>query len=358
MNAVTLILIAPASLLLGAALQILAARLFSARTKGILAFLACLPAVACRGPDGALGPGRPGNRTEPLPLGRSAGPRLPRRRAQRPLCLDGYRPRRLRPALLHRLHGPRQVRHPLLCLDAGLHRRLRRTGLQRQPLLLLSLLGTGRPLLLQPGRLLVHQPRGRRRRAQSPADDPHRGLRPAGGDSGDLPPHRQRSLDRSSRGSCLHRRRLCADAGGAGCQVRASSPAHLDSRGHGRAHTGQRPAARSLLCEGRRLSCLPHAQLRRMARDRWLRLGQRNSGLDRHRHHGRRRDVRHGADRPEAHAGLLHRQPDRLHDDGHRHRHAAGHRRRACSIASITDSSRAACSSPPARCSTPPAPAT
>ena len=45
MNAVTLILIAPCSLLLGAVLQILAARLFSARTKGILAFLACLPSV-------------------------------------------------------------------------------------------------------------------------------------------------------------------------------------------------------------------------------------------------------------------------------------------------------------------------
>jgi multicomponent Na+:H+ antiporter subunit A len=46
MNAETLILIAPCSLLLGAALQILVARLFNARTKGILAFLACLPAVA------------------------------------------------------------------------------------------------------------------------------------------------------------------------------------------------------------------------------------------------------------------------------------------------------------------------
>ena len=45
MNVVTLILIAPCSLLLGAVLQILAARLFSARTKGILAFAACLPAV-------------------------------------------------------------------------------------------------------------------------------------------------------------------------------------------------------------------------------------------------------------------------------------------------------------------------
>ena len=40
-----LILVAPCSLLLGAALQILVARLCSARAKGILAFLTCLPAV-------------------------------------------------------------------------------------------------------------------------------------------------------------------------------------------------------------------------------------------------------------------------------------------------------------------------
>ncbi len=46
MNAETLILVAPCSLLLGAALQILVAKLCSARVKGILAFLACLPAVA------------------------------------------------------------------------------------------------------------------------------------------------------------------------------------------------------------------------------------------------------------------------------------------------------------------------
>ncbi|MGA2349450.1 MAG: proton-conducting transporter membrane subunit [Terracidiphilus sp.] len=46
MNAETLILIAPCSLLLGAALQMLVARFFNARTKGILAFLTCLPAVA------------------------------------------------------------------------------------------------------------------------------------------------------------------------------------------------------------------------------------------------------------------------------------------------------------------------
>src|SRR5258708_8336738 len=45
MTAVTLILVAPCSLLLGAVLQILVAKLCSARTKGILAALSCLPAV-------------------------------------------------------------------------------------------------------------------------------------------------------------------------------------------------------------------------------------------------------------------------------------------------------------------------
>jgi multicomponent Na+:H+ antiporter subunit A len=45
MNAVAVIVAAPCSLLLGAVLQILIARLGSARTKGILALLTCLPAV-------------------------------------------------------------------------------------------------------------------------------------------------------------------------------------------------------------------------------------------------------------------------------------------------------------------------
>ncbi|HEV2487363.1 MAG TPA: proton-conducting transporter membrane subunit [Terracidiphilus sp.] len=45
MTVATLILIAPCSLLLGAALQILVAQLCSARTKGILAFLTCAPAM-------------------------------------------------------------------------------------------------------------------------------------------------------------------------------------------------------------------------------------------------------------------------------------------------------------------------
>ncbi|MGD0347345.1 MAG: proton-conducting transporter membrane subunit [Terracidiphilus sp.] len=45
MDAPTLILMAPCSLVLGAVLQILVGRLCSARAKGILAFLTCLPAV-------------------------------------------------------------------------------------------------------------------------------------------------------------------------------------------------------------------------------------------------------------------------------------------------------------------------
>ncbi len=45
MNAATLILAAPCSLLLGAVLQILAAKFCSSRTKGILAALSCLPSI-------------------------------------------------------------------------------------------------------------------------------------------------------------------------------------------------------------------------------------------------------------------------------------------------------------------------
>ncbi len=45
MTAGTLVLVAPCTLLLGAVLEILAARLLSARSKGTLAFLCCLPAI-------------------------------------------------------------------------------------------------------------------------------------------------------------------------------------------------------------------------------------------------------------------------------------------------------------------------
>jgi NADH:ubiquinone oxidoreductase subunit 5 (subunit L)/multisubunit Na+/H+ antiporter MnhA subunit len=45
MTAVTLILVAPCSLLLGAILQLLVARLCSAKAKGILAVLFCIPSL-------------------------------------------------------------------------------------------------------------------------------------------------------------------------------------------------------------------------------------------------------------------------------------------------------------------------
>jgi hypothetical protein len=91
------------------------------------------------------------------------------------------------------------------------------------------------------------------------------------GDSGALLPHRHRSVDRSRGGAQLHRRRLRADAGGAGRQKRAGPAAHLDSRSHGRAHSGQCAAARGLLCHVRRVSGRAHAQLWRVARGVGLR---------------------------------------------------------------------------------------
>lgn len=60
MSAATLILIAPCSLLIGAALQILVVRLCSARTKGILAALFCLPSLlAVAGTIPMIQAGRP-----------------------------------------------------------------------------------------------------------------------------------------------------------------------------------------------------------------------------------------------------------------------------------------------------------
>jgi len=45
MTAVTLIVVAPCSLLLGAILQLLVARVFSAKAKGVLAVLFCVPSL-------------------------------------------------------------------------------------------------------------------------------------------------------------------------------------------------------------------------------------------------------------------------------------------------------------------------
>ena len=54
----TLILLAPCALLFGAVLQILVARLCSARTKGILAVITSLPAVYAVVATIRMGPGR------------------------------------------------------------------------------------------------------------------------------------------------------------------------------------------------------------------------------------------------------------------------------------------------------------
>ena len=160
----------------------------------------------CGGRHRAFGSQRAGHRSQSAALGRTARARPPRRRAQRALRLHGSVHRRPGAALLYRLHGARQGCDALLLDHARLHRRLHRPGLQRQPVHLLSLLGIGRPLLVHPGRLLVHQPRSRERRAQGAADDAHRRLRPARRNSGALSPHRQCLVDRSCRGAQLHQR--------------------------------------------------------------------------------------------------------------------------------------------------------
>ena len=205
MSAANLILIAPCSLLLGAALQILVAKLCFRADKGNPG-RTVLPAVAdCRRGHGAPGPGRPGDRCEPVRMGWAARAGAARGCAERAVRADGRGHRRIRAALLHRLHGARQVRDALLRHDAGVHRRVRRAGVQRQPVHLLPVLGSGRVVLLQPGGLLVHESRSRERRAQGAADDAHRGLRIAGRHPGDLSSHRKRAVDRSRGGACVHR---------------------------------------------------------------------------------------------------------------------------------------------------------
>ena len=161
MTAATLILIAPCSLLLGALLQLLVARLCSARTKGILAFLSCVPAILAV--IGIIGSVRSGQAVD-LTLFQWDGPlalvlhvdALSVLFALMGTCIGGF-------VLLYSIgymaHDKSATR--FYCHHAGLHRRLHRPRLQRQPLHLLSLLGTRRPLLLQPGRLLVHQPGSR-----------------------------------------------------------------------------------------------------------------------------------------------------------------------------------------------------
>ena len=122
MTAATLILVAPCSLLLGAALQILVARLCSARTKGILAFLSCicrlLVAVAWHGAFRFARDRRLSSSLfqwdSPFGAGDACG------RAERAFCVHGLVDWRAGAAVLDWVHGARQGRDPVLRLDADL----------------------------------------------------------------------------------------------------------------------------------------------------------------------------------------------------------------------------------------------
>jgi formate hydrogenlyase subunit 3/multisubunit Na+/H+ antiporter MnhD subunit len=114
MNAETLILVAPCSLLLGAALQILVAKLCSARVKGILAFLACLPAVASV--VALIGWVKAGRAID-LNILHWDGPLalvLHVDALSVLFAFMGTGHRRTGAALFHRLHGARQIGHALL----------------------------------------------------------------------------------------------------------------------------------------------------------------------------------------------------------------------------------------------------
>ena len=170
-------------------------------------------------------------------------------------------------------------------------------------------------VFLQPGRVLVHRPARHRRRAQGPGDDPSGGLRVPVRDHRAVRAHRHVRLERSGhlRGF-HHRHRRCLHRRGDG-QVGNVPAAHLDSRGDERADPGVGAAAFGLLRQGGRLSDRAHVRHRSVAGG----VGHA-AGAGRLRDHPDRRDLRPGADRPEAPARLPHGQPVGLY------RHRAGAR--------------------------------
>ena len=153
------------------------ARISVATILALLAVFAMMPAVILRR--------RP--HRELVRLGRRKRARLSRRRPECSLHAAGRRHGLGDPALFRRIHGRgRGRRHAFLCVDVGLHRRLRDAGVLRQFADRLFLLGTDRPLLLFPGRLLVQAAGRRRRRAQGADHHPHRRLRTARRDHASL----------------------------------------------------------------------------------------------------------------------------------------------------------------------------
>jgi NADH:ubiquinone oxidoreductase subunit 5 (subunit L)/multisubunit Na+/H+ antiporter MnhA subunit len=265
MTAATLIVLAPGSLLLGAVLQILIARLCSARTKGIVAVLTCLPAVIAV--VGMLPFVQTGQAID-LNLFGWDGPlalvlhvdALSVLFAFMGSCLGaivllysiGYMARdksasRFYFSMLIFIAGFIGLVYSAnllifyLCWEViGLcsftlvgfwYTNRESVAGARKVLLMTHIAGYG----LLTGILLIYY-----RTGSTLWTDP--------------------AVARSFTGGSIR-----TDAGCAGGQVGAGSPAYLDSRSDGRADPGQRPAARGLLCEGRRLPGRAHAQLWRMA---------------------------------------------------------------------------------------------
>ena len=99
---------------------------------------------------------------------------------ERALCVDGDTAGFDCAPVFRRLHGARSGGDAILRHHAGLHRGVCGPGLLRQPLPPVSVLGGDRPLLVQPGGILVPPAGSSQRCAQSAADDAPGGVRAAG----------------------------------------------------------------------------------------------------------------------------------------------------------------------------------
>ena len=260
-------------------------------------------------------------------LGWSARAGVSRGRAEPDVRGDGDGSGSHRAALLHRLHGAQPRRHALLCADADLHRGHGGAGVQRQPLCRVPVLGTDGFVLLQPGGLLVSEEGIGCWGAQGAADDPPGRLWIAGRNPPYIYAHGQRAMDRSRRCTGVYRRSVLADAGSAAGKVGTVSAAYVDSRSDECTDTGERVAACGLLRKGWCLSGGADALLQPVASQ----LGP-DHDVAGHGDHGGGRGLRHGAARPEAHAGLPYGEPDWLHHYRNRTGHAAGDCRGAAAL--------------------------
>ena len=298
MTAATFILIAPCSLLLGAALQILVARLCSARVKGVLAFLACVPAILAV--IGLVPSVRSGQAVElnlfpwdaPLALvlhvdalsvlfafmGSSIG-------AMVLLYSIGY--------MSHDKSATRFYCTMQIFIGGFI-------GLVFSANLFLfylcwELVGL---CSFSPGRFLVYQSRSGGGRAQGAADDPHCRLRSAGSHPGALSPDRQRPVDRSGHG---------AEPSPPGFPLMLVALVAKSVQVPLHTWIPEAMAAPTPVSSLLHAACYVTSGVYLAARMHsfgvWP-VAWGHSDMDRHRDHGRGRDVRHGADRSEADAGF------------------------------------------------------